>query len=222
MKSIDRRESIVHAAKPLFAKKGFKATTTKEIAQASGVSEALLYKHFPSKTHLYKEIQSHCCKSSIGLADKIVELEPGTQTLILGIYAMTYFILRGTDGEEDNIMTKRLVLSSLREDGEFANEFLENHMRSYIFEFTKCFEVAFASGDLTDTGTCAKDLTWYAHHLAVCTSFYSLPEIELVNLDSKDQELIASLALFSLRGMGLKEQAIQKYFNPNKFKEFLS
>ena len=37
-----RRRRIVDAALPLFARKGFAGTTTKEIAEAAEVSEALL------------------------------------------------------------------------------------------------------------------------------------------------------------------------------------
>jgi len=40
----------------LFAKKGFNGTTTKEIAQAAGISEALVFKHFPTKRALYAAI----------------------------------------------------------------------------------------------------------------------------------------------------------------------
>ena len=54
--SDERRKAIVAAAVPLFARKGFAGTTTKELAEAAGISEALLFRHFPSKKHLYGEI----------------------------------------------------------------------------------------------------------------------------------------------------------------------
>src|SRR3972149_4316194 len=53
LSSEDRREAIVEAVKGVFAEKGFDGTTTRELANAAGVSEALLYKHFPSKESLY-------------------------------------------------------------------------------------------------------------------------------------------------------------------------
>ena len=55
-----RRLSILRAAIPIFAKKGFNGTTTKMIAQSAGVSEALLYRHFPSKEVIYRELQDIC------------------------------------------------------------------------------------------------------------------------------------------------------------------
>ena len=51
--SDERRKAIVAAAVPLFARKGFAGTTTKELAEVAGISEALLFRHFPSKKHLY-------------------------------------------------------------------------------------------------------------------------------------------------------------------------
>lgn len=52
----DRQASLIGAAATLFAAKGFSGTTTRDIAKAAGVSEALLYKHFPTKRALYGAI----------------------------------------------------------------------------------------------------------------------------------------------------------------------
>ncbi|GKS57128.1 AcrR family transcriptional regulator [Nitrospira sp.] len=52
----DRQASLIGAAASLFAAKGFSGTTTKDIAKAAGVSEALLFKHFPTKHALYSAI----------------------------------------------------------------------------------------------------------------------------------------------------------------------
>jgi len=51
-----RREHILQAAVDLFSQRGFKGTTTKEIARASGVSEAMVFRHFASKDELYGAI----------------------------------------------------------------------------------------------------------------------------------------------------------------------
>ncbi|MGH7783465.1 MAG: TetR/AcrR family transcriptional regulator, partial [Candidatus Binatia bacterium] len=51
-----RREQILGTAVELFSKHGFRGTTTKEIARASGVSEAMVFKHFATKDELYGAI----------------------------------------------------------------------------------------------------------------------------------------------------------------------
>lgn len=51
-----RRESIIQAAIKLFSSKGFRGTTTRELAAAVGVSEPVLYQHFQTKRDLYLAI----------------------------------------------------------------------------------------------------------------------------------------------------------------------
>jgi AcrR family transcriptional regulator len=52
----ERRRMIIEAALTLFSQKGFRGTTTKEIAQAAECSEATLFKHFATKDALYSAI----------------------------------------------------------------------------------------------------------------------------------------------------------------------
>jgi len=52
----ERRQRIVEAAVDLFSRKGFRGTTTREIAEAAGISEAMIFKHFATKRELYSAI----------------------------------------------------------------------------------------------------------------------------------------------------------------------
>ena len=52
----ERREAILAAAKPVFGRLGYDRATTREIAAAAAVSEALLYQHFPGKRQLFEAI----------------------------------------------------------------------------------------------------------------------------------------------------------------------
>lgn len=56
MKCGERREAIVSAAVRLFAEKGFRGATTRELATAVGVTEPVLYQHFRTKRELYDAI----------------------------------------------------------------------------------------------------------------------------------------------------------------------
>ena len=55
----DRRRQLIEAAMDLFSRKGFAGTTTKEIALAAGVSEAIIFRHFATKRDLYTAIIEH-------------------------------------------------------------------------------------------------------------------------------------------------------------------
>lgn len=56
MSGDQRREQILQTAVSLFSVRGFSGTTTKEIATAAGVSEAMVFKHFASKDALFAAI----------------------------------------------------------------------------------------------------------------------------------------------------------------------
>src|ERR1041384_7775902 len=52
----ERRKRIVVGAMEAFAKSGFKGTRSRDLAAAAGVSEALIFKHFPNKRAIQKAI----------------------------------------------------------------------------------------------------------------------------------------------------------------------
>ncbi|HEX8089911.1 MAG TPA: helix-turn-helix domain-containing protein, partial [Blastocatellia bacterium] len=66
----NRRRQIVSVAAKLFSRKGFSGTTTKEIAEGAGVSEAMIFRHFATKSELYAAI----------LDDKVRQVSERVQT----------------------------------------------------------------------------------------------------------------------------------------------
>src|SRR5437868_11003215 len=55
----ERHLQILRVAMNLFSQRGFRGTTTKEIALAAGVSEAMVFRHFATKEELYSAILDH-------------------------------------------------------------------------------------------------------------------------------------------------------------------
>jgi AcrR family transcriptional regulator len=74
MKSEDRREEILRAAVRLFAEKGFRGTTTRELASTVGVSEPVLYQHFSNKNELYRAIIEVKAREALQGSEKLREL----------------------------------------------------------------------------------------------------------------------------------------------------
>jgi AcrR family transcriptional regulator len=63
----ERRLQILRIAVRLFSQRGFRGTTTKEIAQAAGISEAMVFRHFATKEELYAAILDHkACAEGLG------------------------------------------------------------------------------------------------------------------------------------------------------------
>jgi TetR/AcrR family transcriptional regulator len=61
MSASDRRNQLLDVAIDLFSRKGFGGTTTREIATAAGVTEAIIFRHFATKQDLYKAILDSRC-----------------------------------------------------------------------------------------------------------------------------------------------------------------
>jgi AcrR family transcriptional regulator len=55
----DRRQEIITSAMELFAKKGFRGTTTRDLATHAGINEAIIFRHFNTKEELYRAIIEH-------------------------------------------------------------------------------------------------------------------------------------------------------------------
>jgi len=51
-----RRQQLIDTARTVFAARGFRGATTREIASAAGVTEAVIFQHFPDKCALYTAI----------------------------------------------------------------------------------------------------------------------------------------------------------------------
>jgi AcrR family transcriptional regulator len=58
----ERREQIIDAATRAFARAGFAATSLDDIADEAGISRAILYRHFDSKTGLYQAVLDTACR----------------------------------------------------------------------------------------------------------------------------------------------------------------
>jgi AcrR family transcriptional regulator len=56
MSTAARRQQIIDTARTVFATRGFRGATTREIAAAAGVTEAVIFQHFADKQALYDAI----------------------------------------------------------------------------------------------------------------------------------------------------------------------
>ncbi len=55
----ETRNRILQAALSLFAKQGYDGTTTRDLAQAAGVAEGTLFRHFENKKAILVEVVTH-------------------------------------------------------------------------------------------------------------------------------------------------------------------
>src|SRR5713226_8302382 len=173
--SDERRKEIVRTAVPLFARKGFAGTTTRELAEAAGISEALLFRHFPSKQQLYREILQLGCAGDPAL-EKLATLEPSTATLVGLVRFMVRRFLLGGEAERAELDSRlRLVLHSFLEDGDYARELFETVGGQVIPLVEASLAAAIAAGDAAPSSDRAANRFWFAQHVAAMVAFAALP-----------------------------------------------
>ena len=204
----ERRRTIVTAAVPLFARKGFAGTTTKELAEAAGISEALLFRHFPSKKHLYDEILRLGCEGDPEL-ERLTTLEPSTATLVYMIHFMVRYFLLGAGVDRAELDTRlRLVLHSFLEDGEYARELFDRIFERVHPLFAASIEAATAAGDVKSGSIASANRFWFGQHVAAMVAFVLLPGRPTVSYQGTPAGLVEEASWFILRGIGMKEAAL--------------
>ena len=128
----ERRLQILETAARLFSENGFRGTTTKKIAKASGISEAMVFRHFESKEDLYSAILDHkAC--SMGLKNPFEDVAEEINSK--DDYGLFYGIALNalTHHREDKEFIRLLLYSAL-EGHDLNRMFLESYV-SVMNEF---------------------------------------------------------------------------------------
>jgi len=136
MKGDERRAQILQTAVDLFSKRGLRGTTTKEIAAAAGVSEAIIFRHFGSKDELWRAIlDAKACVDPLNrypwegnekLREAIVRKDDFTVFYELAINAM--------NKHHSDVPFMRLLFFSALEEHELAETFFGDFVEK-IYEF---------------------------------------------------------------------------------------
>jgi AcrR family transcriptional regulator len=84
----DRRSAILDSALEVFSRRGYNGASIDEIAQAAGISKALIYEHFPSKKDLHHAlVDRHVQQIFLALSQAADTSEPAEVRLRRGVDA---------------------------------------------------------------------------------------------------------------------------------------
>jgi AcrR family transcriptional regulator len=216
LSSEERRAAIIQAVRRAFAEKGFHGTTTRELAKAAGVSEALLFKHFPNKEALFSAMQLSCCSGpDQDRVERLKALEPSASTMVLMVHFLVSKVVghaaSPSDEQQDH---NRLMVRSLAEDGEFARLLFRRLTINWIPKIEECLKAAVAAGEAVNGRVVPRLAGWFTHHLAEVLMLHLLPATAVVDYGMPRDKLVEQAVWFALRGIGLKDEAIQRYYNP--------
>jgi AcrR family transcriptional regulator len=128
----ERKLQILRVAVSLFSQRGFSGTTTREIAHAAGVSEAMVFRHFANKEELYAAILDHkACSSVVWDPTELVAeamARKDDRAVFEGL------ALSALEAHEQDCEFQRLLLHSALEEHQLAKMFWERTVLEF-YEF---------------------------------------------------------------------------------------
>ncbi len=197
MTADERRNQLIDSAINLFGQRGFSGTTTKSLALAAGVSEATIFKHFPTKADLYAAAAFER-RTGVETPRFVRELEAladsgDDQELLRRIIAAIFFGF-----ERDRDLHRMLLFVRLEQDAT-ENTRLASQMREYsLLTFLRRYiarrqeEGVFTPGP---AAILADAVISAASGVATGTKLYG------VAADHTDEALAETLARFVLAGL---------------------
>ena len=182
----NRRRQIVSVAANLFSQKGFSGTTTKEIAEGAGVSEAIIFRHFATKCELYASI----------LNDKVREVSERMQAQLdeaegrkddRAFFGSLAFEMLEFHSKDRTFM--RLLLFSALEGHDLSEIFfhssaleIKNHLRRYIKQ-----RIADGAFRRVDPAVAARAFVGMVLHQAQVRNIFQGDDLKLSNHQIADR-----------------------------------
>jgi TetR/AcrR family transcriptional regulator len=198
----DRRRQLLDAALDLFSRKGFGGTTTKEIAAAAGVTEAIIFRHFPSKQALYTAVldsKAEACGHEEWLAEIRKHMDRNDDAGVLRTIAAAIL----TSYREDAKFERILLFAALE-----GHEHGLAHHRRFAMPIFELFRNYIArrqrEGAVRDynPGLVIAAIAGMAETYAIYTEFFGFTTIR-----ADDAEVIDTFTSIMLRGIRQNKKA---------------
>jgi AcrR family transcriptional regulator len=181
----DRRQQIVRVAIDLFSRKGFRGTTTKEIAEQAGVSEAIIFRHFATKRDLYSAIIDYKASECAELILKAFEEAAWRKDDRAVFRGMAYSILE-LHRQDPTLM--RLLLYSGLEGHELSTMFFQTHVKrttKFVTDYIKQ-RVADRAFRRVDPSVTARAFFSMINHHAMVRAIFSNAILEISSEKAAD------------------------------------
>lgn len=210
LKHADRRNSILEAATTAFAAKGYDGARTLEIAEAAGVSEALLYRHFPSKQALYETVLERLAEQQDRNMAILQLPDPSTRGLVECLWRYLEACVHDPPGSPGS-GGQRLLLLSLAGDGRHARLLYERAQKIGVSAFAKALEAAAREGNLERAAIAPRNAWSFLEHVGSMITSSRLSGTPAIPYSGSKSKLLREAVLFCGRGLGLKDAAIEAW-----------
>lgn len=207
----ERRIEIVAAARRVFSRHGYDGAKTLQIAQEAKVSEALVYRHFPSKLALYRAVLRQVFIEQDERWREQGVRERGSAGLAEAIHV---FIAASVDDAQDpaRLDANRMTLASLAGDGSYASLIYRRSQRRNLGRMTEAFASAREDGGLCGVPLAVPAAAMFVEHVGSMLAAISALPPAARPYGVEGEELVEQATRFCLRGIGMTDAAIDAFF----------
>ena len=178
----ERREQIIRTATELFSRVGFRGATMRQLAERAGISEAMIYHHFPSKEALYDAmLQDKLEKSKHLFYPEEEAANAGKDRAVLDTIIGNFL----REGRRDTSFMRMMLYSAL-EGHEFATKVVNGPLQKFFQFLGSYLEKRMGNGTLKAIGgeVAARLLIGMAYHATLLREIYHDPGIQ--DVDTED------------------------------------
>jgi AcrR family transcriptional regulator len=199
----------VQAAALVFAESGFAGSTTQAIAARAQVSQALLYRHFPSKLALYRAVLRDLLRQQ----DEEIRTVPPTTAdalefaRVLRRYFSSCWAIR--NGELSDT-SSRVMMASLAGDGRYARVIYRRALKMRRSLVSTNLDRTGESESTPSTGIDPTNAFFFIEHLGSTLKLGGSPDRPVIPYAGEGDDIVGQVLLFCLRGLGLPEGLVEQ------------
>ena len=177
----ERREQIIRTATELFSRVGFRGATMRQLAERAGISEAMIYHHFPSKEALYDAMLQDKLEKSKHLFYPVEAANAGKDRAVLDTIIGNFL----REGRRDTSFMRMMLYSAL-EGHEFATKVVNGPLQQFFQFLGSYLEKRMGNGTMKAIGgeVAARLLIGMAYHATLLREIYHDPGIQ--DVDTED------------------------------------
>jgi len=210
---IERRTQIVTAARRVFSRHGYDGAKTLQIAREASVSEALVYRHFPSKLALYRAVLRQVFADQDERWREQGIRDAGTAGLVQAIHGFIAASVADA-ADPERLDTHRMMLASLAGDGSYASLIYRRSQRHNGQSMDAAYAAAHADGGLSGETLDVPAAAMFVEHVgSMIASIGALP-VAAQPYGVTGDELVRQATWFCLRGIGMGDAVIHRHLDP--------
>jgi AcrR family transcriptional regulator len=200
----DTRARILAAAADVFGARGFKAATTRQIAEAAGVNQAAINYHFKGKLGLYSEVLETLLKEGFERFPADMGLSPQAPAAErLEAFVRSFFRrLLGPEGWGGYHGKARLIVKEMADPSPALAEVVARHIQPHKQMLVGIVQELLGPAVAPETAqACAFSIVGQCFYYATAQPLLTLLAPDREDVQARIEELADHVLIFSLGGI---------------------